>query len=315
MTPSPILGVLLTFAAVALATLAGWLIAVTCGWAIERSHGLRATTRAALLAQARLAPLVLMLLIVPAHVIGFARFEAGGAESAGPLLIGLAMLGVAFLADGLMSGVQSWRQTTLIVRAWRESATPITLPSWARRAWTIRRRFPVVAVVGVVRPQLFVAKQVTAECTPRELAAIAAHESAHVHAQDNLLRLLFRLTPGAWMAARLANPIERAWIVAAEEAADERARSRDGGVQLASALTKVARLAAESEPEALPVSALIRGDDLSHRVRRLLESPAEPVGVQWGWIGLGLAVALAVVLQTTPALLGLHEVLETLVRR
>ena len=85
--------------------------------------------------------------------------------------------------------------------------------------------------------------------------------------------------------------------------------------ELASALTKVARLAAESEPEALPVSALIRGDDLSHRVRRLLESPAEPVGVQWGWIGLGLAVALAVILQTTPALLGLHEVLETLVRR
>jgi hypothetical protein len=314
MTPSPILGVLLTFAAVALATLAGWLIAVICGWAIERSHGLRATTRAALLAQARLAPLVLMLLIVPAQVIGFARFEAGGAESAGPLLITLAMLGVAFLADGLTSGVQSWRQTALIVGAWRESATPITLPSWARRAWTIRRRFPVVAVVGVVRPQLFVAKQVTAECTPRELAAIAAHESAHVHAQDNLLRLLFRLTPGASMAGRLANPIERAWIVAAEEAADERARSRDDGVELASALTKVARMAAESDREVVPVSALIQGDDLAHRVRRLLESRAESPGLQWGWIGLGFAVVLGIILQATPVAFGLHEAFEMLVR-
>jgi hypothetical protein len=314
MTGTPLLGVMLAFAAVALATMVGWLIAGIFRWVIARIPGLRATTRAMFLAQARLMPLVLMLLIVPAQTIGFARFELGGAESAGPLLIGLAILGLAFLADGLASGVRSWRYTRLIVRTWRMSATPITLPSWARRAWTIRRRFPVVAVVGVVRPQLFVARQVIAECTPCELAAIAAHESAHVDAGDNLLRLLFRLTPGASVAARVGDPIERAWIVAAEEAADERARSRDDGVELASALTKVARLAAESDPEVMPVSALIQGDDLAHRVRRLLESRAESPGLHWGWIGLGFAVVLGIVLQTTPVAFGLHEAFEMLVR-
>ena len=314
MTPTPVLGVLLTLAAVAVATTAGWLIASLAGWMIQRS-GLQATTRATCLAHARLMPLTLLLVFVPAQMIGFARFEAGGPESAGPLLIGFAMLGVAFLADAFASGIRSWRQTQQIVSTWHKSATPITLPAWARRAWTIRRRFPVVAVVGILRPQLYVARQVTAACTPRELAAIAAHEAAHVAARDNLLRLLFRLTPGALIAARVARPIERAWVIAAEEAADESARLEDGGVELASALTKVARMAADAAPEPLPVSALIRGDDLEHRVRRLLESPAEARGFRWGWISLGLAVALAVFLQTAPVMRSLHEAFELLVRR
>jgi Zn-dependent protease with chaperone function len=314
-TPVPLLGVLLALAAVALATTAGWLMAGMFGWLIQRVTGMRAAARAALLAQARLLPLVITGLLVPAQTIGFLRFEEGGPESASPLLIGLAILGAAFLIDALVSGVRSWRQTQFIVRGWRRSATPITVPSWARRAWSIRRRFPVVAVVGIVRPQLFVARQVTARCTSRELAAIAAHESAHVAARDNLLRLLFRLTPGAWLAARVADPIERAWIVAAEEAADERARVQSGSVELASALTKVARMAAESEPELLPVSALIQADGLEHRVRRLLESETRSRAIPWGWIGLALAGALAIVLQTAPALIGLHEAFELLVRR
>ena len=315
MTPLPVLGLLLTLAAVALATTAGWLMAGIGGWIIRRAHALRAVTRATLLAQVRLMPLVLTLLIVPAQMIGFGRFEAGGPESASPLLIGLAVLGAALLADAIISGMRSWHHTRGIVAAWRQSAAPLELPSWSRRAWTIRRRFPVVAVVGILRPQLFVARQVTLGCTPRELAAIAAHESAHVDAWDNLLRLLFRLTPGAWMVARIADPLERDWIVAAEESADERARLESGRVELASALTKVARMAAESEPEVLPVSALIPGGDLEHRVRRLLESPARSQGFPWGWIGFSLAVVLAVALQTTPVLFRLHETFELLVRR
>jgi Zn-dependent protease with chaperone function len=276
---------------------------------------MRSVTRAALLAQARLMPLVMTLIIVPAQMIGFARFEAGDPESASPLLIGLALLGAAVLADAFISGARSWHRTRIIVGAWRQSATPITLPSWARRAWAIRRRFPVVAVVGIVRPQLFVARQVTDGCTPRELAAIAAHESAHVDARDNLLRLLFCLTPGVSMAGRLAEPIERAWVVAAEEAADERARLRGSGVELASALTKVARMAAESDPEPLPVSGLIQGQTLERRVGKLLEAHPASRGLPWGWIGLGLAVGIAISLQTAPVLRVLHESFELLVLR
>ena len=91
--------------------------------------------------------------------------------------------------------------------------------------------------------------------------------------------------------------------------------SRDGGVELASALTKVARLAADSEPEALPAARSSAATISRHRVRRLLESPAGATGVRLGLDRPRLAVALALVLQTTPARLGLHEVLETLVRR
>ena len=97
------------------------------------------------------------------------------------------------LVDAVSSGVTSWRRTRLVVAGVAcFGATPFTVPTWIRRAWIIRRRFPVVAVVGIVRPQLFVATQVADECTGRELAAIAAHEAAHVESRDNLIRLLFR---------------------------------------------------------------------------------------------------------------------------
>lgn len=314
-TPTPILGVLLTLAAVAMATTVGWLIAAVASLVIQRVGPSSVTARATLLAQARLMPLTLVLVMVPAQVVGFARFEAGRPESAGPLLIALAFLGVVFLADACITGLRSWRQTRQIVGAWRKSAVPITLPAWARRAWTIRRRFPIVAVVGIVRPQLFVARQVTAECTPRELAAIAAHEAAHVDARDNLLRLLFSVTPAVSIASRIAIPLERVWAVAAEESADEKARAQDSGLELASALTKVARLAADATPEALPVSALIRSDDLEHRVRRLLQSPTQPRALQWGWIGFSVALVLALALQTTTVLHKLHDAFELLVQR
>ena len=314
-TPTPVLGVLLAIAAVALATITGWLIAGFARLVIQRAEQLPVTTRATFLAQARLMPLMLVLVVVPAQMIGFARFEAGGSEFAGPLLLALALFGAVFLADALMTGMRSWHQTQQVLGAWRKSAMPITLPTWARQAWTIQRRFPVVAVVGIVRPQLFVARQVTAECTPRELAAIAAHESAHVDARDNLLRLLFSVTPAVSIAARIAIPLERAWAVAAEESADEKARARDGGLELASALTKVARMAAGVTPEVLPASALIRGDDLEHRVRRLLESSTQPRGRQWGWIGLSAALFVALALQTPALQHKLHDALELLVRR
>ena len=275
---------------------------------------------AALAAQARLLPLALIAVLVPAQIAGFARFEAGGPESAGPLLLALALCGLVLLGDAVRSGARAWRQTRAVVRSWQPLAQPLALPGWTRRAWRIALRYPVVAVVGVSRPQLFVARQVAEHCTPPELAAIVAHEAAHVAARDNLLRLLFQVTPGAGLAAAIGRPLEQAWMAAAEEAADARARAATSGLDLASALTKVARLAVSRECEelpasTLPASALIGGHDLQSRVRQLLEPPAPACRAAVRWAPAALLGLVAAVMHATPALAGLHEVFELLVRR
>ncbi|MGH9172945.1 MAG: M48 family metalloprotease, partial [Vicinamibacterales bacterium] len=266
-------------------------------------------------AQARLMPLAFSAVLVPAQIIAFARFEAGGPESAGPLLIGTALLGLVFLVDAIVSGVRSWHQTRVVIATWRAAASPLTLPGWARRAWSIERKFPVVAVVGIGRPELFVATEVADQCSTEELAAIVAHETAHVTSHDNLVRLLFRLTPGVRIASAIGDPLEHAWMVAAEQAADAQARGSATGLDLASALTKVARLAAACECEALPASALIGGAELQSRVRRLLEPPVAECGFRMAWAPLALLAAATIALYATPALTSLHELFELFVRR
>lgn len=165
----------------------------------------------------------------------------------------------------------------------------------------MRTPFPVVAVVGVGRAELFVSHTVLGACDAAEMAAIAAHERAHVAGHDNLTRLLFTLAP---TAGRAAARLERAWTATAEEIADVHARATGDGVTLAQALTKVERLAvgAPSAPP-LAISALIGDDSLERRVRRLLEPAQHPGAMLRGWPTVAIVlVALALAIWGLPAI-------------
>jgi hypothetical protein len=110
--------------------------------------------------------------------------------------------------------------------------------------------------------------------------------------------------------------LEQAWMVASEAAADMAARQTASELDLASALTKVARLAVGCPPEAIPASGLIGGADLGSRVRRLCAGSAEPPRRDLAWLTpLALLVTVVVTALTTPALRALHELFESLVRR
>jgi hypothetical protein len=249
------------------------------------------------------------------QLIAFARFEIGGVESAGPLLVVAGLAGVGLVVDAAIRGWRSWRVTRTVIGSWRRSASPFALAAWRGRAWLIRRRFPVVGVVGITHPELYLATQVARACTPDELAAIAAHEAAHVRCGDNLMRALFNITPGAFWCARLASDLERDWMAAAEEAADLRARASASPIDLASALTKVARMAATASAGPHVGSALIGISALDQRVRRLLE-PARRHRPGWAWAPtLLVAVAAAIMLTSSAGLEPLHEMFELLVRR
>jgi hypothetical protein len=239
-----ILGILLASAAVTLATIVGWLMmAIAARWLLA-GGGSSAPNRALLLAQARLLPLAAVAIVVPTQIHAFVSYEVGGTESAGFMLLGLGLSGILLCAGAAWRGFAACRDTARVAGVWKKTGIAMSIGRWPRTAWAVHVPFPVVAVVGALRPQLFVARQVVDTCTSDELAAIVAHEAAHVAARDNLVRLLFYITPGSGLCSRIGDPLERAWLAAAEEAADLAAGRLSGTLELASALTKVARLAA-----------------------------------------------------------------------
>ena len=176
-------------------------------------------------------------------------------------------------------------------------------------AFAIEDPFPVVAVVGVFRPRLFVAERVLRECSRSEVAAMIAHECAHVSAGDNLRRLLIRLSPDVFMGRRL----DRLWSGAAEEAADARAAGDDLGARLdlADALIHVARLAVPTAPPL--ASAFYLGGSIDERVRRLVEPPVDVAVSPWRRLALSGAIALLVA-ATVLAAPVLHGIMEQAVR-
>jgi len=156
-------------------------------------------------------------------------------------------------------------------------AEALHLPGVSIPAYAVVSPFPIVAVVGVIRPRLVVARSVLESCTPEELQAILAHEQHHLDRRDNASRVWFAAAPDllAWLP--ISRRMSAAWQEASEEAADDAAArlGETGRVALAQALIRVARLApARQHVQELPVSALYRGEDLDRRIRRLLSPPA-----------------------------------------
>jgi len=272
-----VLTVCVALATVALSAAAGNALVLLAGYLTRRQawSALGARTTASLLVQARLAPLTLTLVAVPLVQAAFWTFEpAHKVETTGAPLQLLAAAGAWVLVVMAHRAGASVYATWQVARVWRQAGLPADVPGWPGRAWIVASRFPVVAVVGVGRGELYVSADVVRACSAAEIAAIAAHERAHVTGRDNLTRILFALAPAV---TRAAARLERAWAATAEEIADLHARAAGDGVTLAQALTKVARLAlGTTAPPPLAISAFVGGDDLEGRVRRLLEPAQHP---------------------------------------
>ncbi len=310
MTPS-LVALALGLASVAVAAGIGSLLAafalrlVPSGW----FAGLGARTRASLLAQARLAPLAVFMPLAAVVQVAFWRYEpAHSGERVGPLLVALAVVGAFLTLRAAVRLLAALRATRRLRRHWRAAARPLCVPGWSGRVYRVDAEFPVVAVVGVWRPELFVAARVAAACSPSEIAVVAAHERAHVAALDNLTRAAFAATP---LPAGLSSRLEPAWAAAAEEAADLAARAEGSGVTLASALLKVAGLALPSPPPRTALaSALIGAGGLESRVRRLLAPPPALGRAAW-WLSAAFTAGLVGVV--SPLLRQVHDVAEFVV--
>lgn len=241
-------------------------------------------------------------------------------QTSEPLTLSLLVATVtvaAWLLCGMARGAAAWWGSHRLARRWRRLGQPIEIAGGRLPAVRIADPFPVVAVVGLLRPRLFVAEQVLGACDAAELSAVVAHESAHVAARDNLKALLLRCCCDWLSLLPAGRRLEQAWFTAVERKADVAASSQAGSVELASALVKVARLARGGALR-LPASALHEGGDVTSRVKDLLSPRMEDAGRAPGigvWaMALLPLLAAAAALFDARALAWVHRLAETAVR-
>jgi hypothetical protein len=236
-------------------------------------------------------------------------------EAVGVLLTILAATGIALYGVALARWIRVTLATNRVIRGWMRTATPLEIIGMSAPAYAIDATFPVVAVVGIFRRRIVVARQVLAACSPAELAAIWAHERWHLTHHDNVRRALMACLPDPLSMTDAGERLAARWHDANELAADDSAGEigPTGRCDLAAALLNVARLVpAGASATLLPASALYRGEDLGRRVRRLVGSTAPSPRARASRLHR-MAIAFALLVAAGLALHGMHAVVEAAV--
>src|SRR5262249_29210109 len=153
-------------------------------------------------------------LILPAYIANEPR------QAVEPVSLKLALL-AAISAVGLLlalwRGVAAWVATRNLINDWLRAAEPIQ-SAWLDQipipAYRLRHPFPVLAIVGAFRPNLFIADHLFQSLTGEELAAAIAHEGGHFAAKDNLKRACQRVCRDALAIAPSGKRLDRAWAEA-----------------------------------------------------------------------------------------------------
>ena len=272
----PLLAIVTLAAFAAASSGAAAFVAVAWSRNAARLAALPAITRARLILAGRFAPAIVGALACGVTLAAFLRHEPGAMiETPGWLLFEAAAfsLTLAGMSVALLVA-RSWR-TSRFLRAAERAATPVTLPGVALPAWQVETAFPLVALAGVWRPRLLIARRVLEELPDGELQVVLQHELAHARQRDNVARWLVTALPDALGLAEPWLGLERAWHDAAEDAADDLATRNDppARARLASALVRVARMAGRQPRQAIPLLAFHRGESIERRVRRLIDAP------------------------------------------
>jgi Zn-dependent protease with chaperone function len=270
---SLLLAALLTFNSVATLVIAGlWRLAgrATDNWT--------AAARSRLLFSLRILPPVLAFLTVSLLLVpSYLAYEPRHAAETVSFKLGLlAIFSATGIAVSLYRGIGTHRATANLTSDWLRQGKPIQIPGIDIRSYEINHAFPLIGIVGFLRPRLFIARQVLEVLTPEEIAAAVAHENGHLTARDNLKRGLLQACRDALLIIPCGRLLDRSWSEASEEAADENAARQGNGValDLASALVKIARIIPLGGRPTMPAGVFLLGDEetkgIKSRVRRLI---------------------------------------------
>jgi Zn-dependent protease with chaperone function len=321
-----VLAMLLTVNAVATAAAAGV-------WRLFKRPLLycSARTRAELLFVMRMGPPVIAIVWIVAFMIpSYLVYEPYRTnEFVSKKLGALAAISAIGVACAFWRGLRSWRATRSLLKQWLSDATPIKLDGLDVPAFRLRHSFPIIAVVGTLRPRLFIAEHVLNSLSGDELGAAIAHECGHMVAHDNLKRSLLRASRAALLIIPCGRSLDRAWGEASESAADEYAAQKSSSValNLASALVRIARLIPAGEQAVMPSSAFLVGGEetrgVKERVKRLVElASTDPKLLVSGaplirfgpWLILLSVVIIGLTIESRPSVLvTVHSFIEHIV--
>ncbi|MGH9880380.1 MAG: M56 family metallopeptidase [Pyrinomonadaceae bacterium] len=238
------------------------------------------------------------------------------------LVAAFSALGIAL---AVLRGIAAWRATSRLTADWMRIAEPIQISKLNVPTYQFEHKFPLIAVVGALRPRLFIAKQIFQTLTEDEVSAALEHEAGHILAYDNLKRGVMRACRDALLIIPCGRKLDSAWFEASEAAADEYAarRGRKIGLDLASAMVKIARqIPLGAKPTMVAGAFLVGGDSqgLRTRVRRLLQIVNDPqqhthrpslLSQVPKWISICLILLLIGITATQPHVLMLvHAVIE-----
>jgi hypothetical protein len=298
-------------------TLASLVVCVWWRWASGRVGGMVPAPRSRTLFAARIAPVVCATLMAGISAAAFHRFEPRGLNEAPGWLLSLAATTALVLVFAAAVGcVRVMLATRRLRQTCERTAISVEVEGSTIPALRVECDFPIVAVIGTVRPRLFIARQVLEACDRAEVASIIAHEASHHARFDNLRRLIIESCPDLLRFTKVGAELAAAWGSAIEEVADDEAVfAQRAPVDLASALVRVARLAA-NPPRVLPAIALFTGGNIERRVKRLIRDHGEPA-VRGGSATPELIpfAGVGVVLSSDPALRAIYEVIELTVTR
>jgi len=293
-----------------------------------------ARTRAEILFVMRIGPPVIALVALAAFMIpSYLIYEPHKTEEFVSWKLGaLAALSAVGLALAIARGLRSWLATRSLLKQWLATSTPIQLDAIAVPTFVVQHSFPLIAVVGALRPRLFIAHQVLDSLSPEELAAAIAHECGHLAARDNFKRSVMRISRAALLLIPCGRSLDRAWSDASESAADEHAAERSSliALNLASALVRIAKMIPKGRQQIMPasVSAFLSDDEdtprVKVRVRRLVELAATdprqlvssaPLFRFMPWLVLTALVITGVSIESRPQVLAaVHTFLEQVVK-
>ena len=238
-----------------------------------------AMARARLLFALRVVPALLAVLVVTFLLVpSYLAYEPRHTNERVSLKLGsLAFLSALGLFLAIGRSIAAWRATARLTADWLRHGRRIRVKGIKIATYSIEHSFPVIAIVGVFRPRLFIARHVLNLLTVEEIAAAVAHENSHLAARDNLKRGLLRACRDSLLIIPSGRSLDLAWSEAAEEAADEGAARRGNGLalNLASALVKIARNIPMGARPTMPAGVFLVGDEeasgIKVRVGRLME--------------------------------------------
>ncbi len=238
-----------------------------------------ASSCAAIIFLLRVLPIVggslcVAMLLAPAYIAHEPRTAHEDVSLKLAIIAAASAIGLALAA---FRGFASWKATRRLASDWIKNAEPVDVPDMEIPAYKVEHLFPVIAIVGVLRPRLFIANQVLRSLNPTELMAAIQHEAGHLAVHDNLKRGLMRACRDLLLMVPCGRALDRAWLEASEAAADEFAavKGSSAALDLASALVKIARLVPPGIRPAMPAGAFLietnESGSVRTRVNRLVQ--------------------------------------------